>query len=73
MVNIRNPNRLYNFYNEVTRLQVTYMPDWRAGQFWLNFLSWLQNEKKIDGFFPEESEMITYLKEFCGEKEETSE
>ena len=56
----------------MTRLQVTYMPDYRVGQFWVNFLSWLQNEKKIDGFFPEESELLTYLKEFCGEKEETN-
>ena len=47
---------------------MTYLPDWRAGQFWLNFLYWLQNKKKIDGFFPEESEMLTYLKEFCGEE-----
>ena len=56
----------------MTRLQITYMPDWRAEQFWLNFLSWLQNEKKIDDFFPEELELLTYLKEFCGEKEETN-
>lgn len=68
MIKIRDPNRLYNFYNEVTRLHMTYMPDWRAGQFWLNFLSWLQNEKGIDIFFPEEAEMITYLREFCGEE-----
>ena len=68
MINIRNPNRLYNFYNEVTRLHMTHFPDWRTGQLWLNFLSWLQNEKKIDPFFSEESEMLTYLKEYCGEE-----
>ena len=44
------------------------MPDWRVGQFWSNFLSWLQNKKKVDGFFSEEKEMLTYLKEFCGEE-----
>jgi len=70
---MRNPNRLYNFYSEVTRLQVTHMPDWRVGQFWLNFLFWLQNEKRIDGFIPEEDKMLTYLREFCGEKEEVNE
>lgn len=59
---MRNPNRLYNF------LQVTYMPDWRVRQFWLNFLSWLQNEKKIDGFFPEEDKMLKYLRKYCREK-----
>ena len=51
---------------------MTYMPDWRIGQFWLNFLSWLQNEKKIDPFFPEENKMLIYLREYCGEKEETN-
>lgn len=73
MINIRNPNRLYDFYNEVTRLHTTYMPDWRASQFWMNFLSWVQNEKKRDPFFLEEKEMLTYLKEYCGEKEDVDE
>lgn len=68
MINIRDPNRLYDFYNEVTRLHMTYMPDWRVGQFWMNFLVWIQSEKKRDPFFPEEDEMLTYLKEFCGEE-----
>ena len=70
MIKIRDPNRLYNFYNEVTRLHMTYMPDWRVGQFWMNFLGWVQNEKKRDPFFQEESEMLTYLREYCGEKED---
>lgn len=68
MINTRDPNRLYNFYNEVTRLHMIYMPDWRVGQFWMNFLGWVQNVKKRDLFFLEESEMLTYLKEYCGEE-----
>lgn len=72
MIKIRNPNRLYGFYNEVKRLHMTYFPDWRAGQFWMNFLGWVQNKKKRDPFLPEESEMLTYLKEYCGEKEDIS-
>ena len=70
---MRDPNRLYNFYNEVTRLHMTYIPDWRVGQFWLNFLSWLSTEKNNDPFFPEESQMLTYLREYFGEKEEVNE
>ncbi len=65
---MRNPKRLDNFYNEAARLHMTYAPDWRVGQFWLNFLGWVQ-VKKRDPFFPEEDEILTYLKEFCGEKE----
>ena len=67
---MRNPNRLYNFYNEVTRLQIKYYPDWRVGQFMINFLYWIQNDKKRDAFYIEEDELLTYLKEYCGEKED---
>ena len=33
-----------------------------------NFFSWVIYTKKIDIFFPEEVEMLTYLKEYCGEE-----
>ena len=65
---MRDPNRLYNFYNEVTRLQIKYYPDWRVGQFMINFLYWIQNDKKRDTFYIEEDELLTYLKEYCGEE-----
>lgn len=67
VIKTRDPNKLYNFYNEVTRLHVAHFPNWRAGQFWLNFLSWIQNEK-IDLFFLEESNLLIYLKKYCGEE-----
>lgn len=65
---MRDPNRLFNFYNELCRLHMTYRPDIRFGQFVYNFNSWLKEYKHIDIFFPEENEMIIYLKEYCGEK-----
>ena len=65
---MRDLNRIYNFTNELTRIWITYYSDWRFGQLMMNFLSWLQSEKKRDPFFPEESEMLTYLKEYCGEE-----
>ena len=65
---MRDPNRLYNFYNEVIRLHKEYMPDWRVGQFWDNFRDWLSVFKRTDIFYPEEEELLEYLKEFCGEK-----
>lgn len=65
---MRNSEKLNNFYDEVKRIHKTYLPDWRAGQFWLKFFEWLQYEKKRDGFFPEEDELLRYLKEYCGEK-----
>lgn len=48
---MRDPNRLYNFYNEVTRLHMTYRPDWRIGQFWDSFKKWLEVFKGADMFF----------------------
>lgn len=44
---------------------MTYIPDWRAGQFWMNFLAWVQIKKKCDPYLFEESKMLTYLKEYC--------
>lgn len=65
---MRDPNRLYNFYNEVTRLHMTYGPDWRIGQFWDIFKKWLDGCKHIDIYYLEDNELLEYLKEMCGEK-----
>lgn len=61
---MRNPNRLYDFYKEIQRIHITYFPDWRFGQFCSNLFAWMSNEKYIDCFYPEESEMINYIEEF---------
>ena len=64
---MRDPNRLYKFYDELRRLHMTYMSDIRCGQFIAMFLKgWAS--RGIDSFFPEENEMLKYLKEFCGEE-----
>lgn len=70
MINIRNPARIDKFTAELNRIWKTYYLDWRFGQFMSNFLGFVQSKKKRDPFFPEESEMLTYLKEYCGEKED---
>lgn len=64
---MRDPNRLYGFYNEVARLHAKYFPDWRFGQLMSNFNAWLYSERGVDVFFPEENKYLTYFKEFCGE------
>ena len=64
---MRKPERLYDFYRELTRIHIEYFPDWRFGQFCSNFFGWLTTEKKLDLFFPEENEMIEYIREFAGE------
>lgn len=72
MINIRNPERIDVFTSELNRIWKTYFPDWRFGQLMSNFLGFVAGQKQTDIFFPEESEMLTYLKEFCGEKEDVN-
>lgn len=61
---MRDPERLDEFYDELKYLHRKYVPDWRFGQFMNNFLSWLMSEKGIDPFFPEESKMLDYVREY---------
>jgi hypothetical protein len=65
---MRDPKRIDEFTKELNRIWKTYFPDWRFGQFMSNFLGFVGGIKGIDIFFPEESEMLTYLKEYCGEE-----
>jgi hypothetical protein len=62
---MRDANRLDDFYNELKKIHKEKFPDWRFGQFCSNFFGWLMSEKKIDLFFPEEDEMIEYIKEYA--------
>lgn len=68
VINIRNPERLDNFYSQLCEIHKKSFPDWRFGQLCSNLFGWLASEKKIDLFFPEEDQMLTYLKEYCGEE-----
>ena len=67
---MRNPDRLDDFYVELCRIHKEHFPDWRYGQLCSNFLGWLMGEKKRDCFFPEEDEMLHWLKVYCGEEED---
>ena len=68
---MRNPNRLYTFYNEVMRIHMEQFPEWRFGQLMINFLGWLQ-QRGVDPFFPEEDTMLELFKEFAGVDEENT-
>ncbi len=63
----RNTDRLDKFYDELKELHKKYWPDWRFGQLCSNFFGWLTQEKKVMMFFPEENQMIEYLKEYTGD------
>lgn len=62
---MRDPNRLYGFYDKIRDIHIKHFPDWRFGQFCANFFGWLSADKGIDLFFPEEDKMIQYLEEYA--------
>ena len=66
---MRSKERLDVFYNQLKEIHKEYFQDWRFGQLCSNFFSWLASEKKVDLFFPEEEQMIKYIREFAGIKE----
>ena len=70
VIKIRNPERIDVFTSELNRIWKKHFPDWRFGQLMSNFLGFVAGQKQTDIFFPEESEMLTYLKEYCGQKED---
>jgi hypothetical protein len=63
-VNMRDKNRIPEFTKELEKVWMRYYPDWRFGQLMMNFLNYVALEYKRDPFFPEESEMLKYLKEY---------
>ena len=67
---MRNPERLDNFYSQLCEIHKKSFPDMRFGQLCSNFFPWLASEKKVDLFFPEEDQMIKYIREFAGVKED---
>lgn len=65
---MRNVDRLDVFYDELKEIHKKYWPDWRFGQLCSNFFGWLTGEKGVSMFYPEESNMLKYFKEFAEDK-----
>lgn len=62
---MRDKNRIPVFMRELDRVWMQWYPDLRFGQLMMNFLNYVALEHKRDPFFPEESEMLKYLKEYA--------
>lgn len=62
---MRNPDRLDEFYEELKKIHKEKVPDWRAGQLFMNVLGQMSSEGR-DPFFPEEDEMIEYFRKYFG-------
>lgn len=61
---MRDPNRLYKFYNELTRIHHTYVPDWRFAQMIHNIFG------HEDIFYLEENDVLKRIKAYFNEREE---
>lgn len=64
---MRDVNRLDNFYDSLKNIHKKYIPDWRFGQFILNFMSWYYNKYKTDIFYVEEEIILKYINDFVDE------
>ena len=62
---MRDTNRIPVFIKELEKIWMQCYPDLRFGQLMMNFLNYVALEHKRDPFFPEESEMLKYLKEYA--------
>ena len=60
---MRNPERLYSFYEKIMKIHMKEFPDWRFGQLMCNFFYYVQ-DKGNDPFFLEEDRFIKEFKEF---------
>ena len=61
---MRDPYRLYDFYEKLRNIHINNFPDLRFGQLCYNFFSWLNIERSVDYFFPEEEEMLLALERY---------
>lgn len=61
---MRNPNRLYGFYDELRRIHMQYVPDWRFAQLIMNVFG------TTDIFYMEEDYVLKRIKKYFGETSE---
>ena len=64
---MRSKERIDTFTYEFAKIWKQSFSDLRFGQLCMNFFGWLQSKKGKDPFFPEESDMIEYFREFANE------
>lgn len=57
---MRNPDRLYLFYEKLRDIHISNFPDLRFGQFCYAVFCWFDN-KNIDYFYLEDSEFLSEL------------
>ena len=61
---MRNPDRIYDFCIQLANIWKENVPQWRFGQLICNIFNDMVVSEKRDPFFPEEDEMINYIKNY---------
>lgn len=63
---MRSPMRLVNFYDKLRKYHKC-VPDWRFGQFMINFLDWHKLKFGVDVFYLEEEDFLQRMDLFMRE------
>lgn len=61
---MRDKKRIKKFCDELATIWENECPDFRFGQMICNIFNYMEVSKKRDPFFPEEDEMISYIKDY---------
>lgn len=61
---MRDPQRLYEFYNNIRDYHRGYCPDIRIGQLFDNYRQWLAEKYQIDIFYLEDHLFVRYLEDY---------
>ena len=64
---MRDPNRLYDFYEILRAIHQNNIPDWRFGQFIMNFMGWYCDKYKRDIFYIEDDKMMKVIREYVND------
>lgn len=61
---MRDPNRLDELYLRMKEIHQEKVPDWRIGQFMLNFMSWYGAKYKRDMFYIEDNQFVDAIETY---------
>lgn len=61
---MRDPNRLDELYLRMKKIHQEKVPDWRIGQFMLNFMSWYSAKYKRDMFYIEDNQFVDAIETY---------
>lgn len=64
---MRNPDRLDALYEKIKEIHKTEFPDWRIGQFMLNFMAWYGAKTRTDMFYIEDNKFANALEDYIKE------